>query len=319
MRLPLYADDEIGDTLVDLLTILLLVFLLVIVRFTFSALTVDFSSKENTFVGGMTMPGFLISPIRFSDKNIVYIYKHGEADTSSDASLFGLTAEDFAGLIGFIDYGSIILENKRYPVFNIKMSEDDQNIINPVIINEEGDNGKIDKKILTDILKEVWPDYNIDQLPENLRGSFKIDKRPKIYYESLENNGHKMIVIGSIMIDVTKGISAYYKFIFDTLATEMMDFVYLGSFNFEERLRFLKKYGTDNALTYYNNWLENPADMLPPLAKHNRARIEYIKARVLKNEKPPVWVKGLFLDRIGAKLKIIGSRNGDIEAEVSGK
>jgi hypothetical protein len=121
------------------------------------------------------------------------------------------------------------------------------------------------------------------------------------------------------MIDVTNGIDAYYKFIFDTLATEMMDFVYLGKFNIEERGRFLKKYGTNNALSYYKNWLKNPTDKLPPLAKYNRPRKEYIKARVLKNEQPPVWVKGLFLDRIGAKLKIIGSRNGDIEAEVIGK
>ncbi|MBW1649064.1 MAG: hypothetical protein JRJ44_00035 [Deltaproteobacteria bacterium] len=319
MRLPLYVDDEIGDTLVDLLTILLLIFLLVIVRFTFSVLTVEFSSKENTFVGGMTMPGFSISPIRFSDKNIIYIYKHGEDDIRSDASLFGLTAEGFAGLIGFIDYGEIILENKHYPVFNIKLSEDNQNITNKVIINEEGNNGKIDKKILTDILKDIWPDYNIEELPENLFGSFKINKRPKIYYESLENNGHKMIVIGNIIIDVTAGISSYYKFIFDTLATEMMDFVYLGKFDSEERLRFLEKYGTDKALAYYKKWRENPGDMLSPLAKYNRPRIEYIKARVLNNEKLPVWVKGLFLDRIGVKLKIIGSRNGNIEAEVSGR
>ncbi len=319
MRLSLYADDEIGDTLVDLLTILLLVFLLVIVRFTFSVLKVEFSSKENTFVGGMTRPGFLVSPIHFSDKNVIYIYKHGEEDISSDASLFGLTAENFASLIGFIDYGSIVLENKHYPVFNITLSEDSQKIINPVIINEEGEKGKIKKEILTDILKQVWPNYNIEELPENLFGSFKINKRPKIYYESLESNGHKMIVIGTVIIDVTNGISSYYKFIFDTLATEMMDFVYLGKFNRKERLHFLEKYGTDNSLIYYKKWSRNPENILPPLAKYNRPRIEYIKARVLKNEKPPTWINSLFLDRIGAKLKIIGSRNGDIEAEVSSK
>ena len=319
MRLSLYADDEIGDTLVDLLTILLLVFLLVIVKFTFSVLTIEFSSKENTFVGGMTRPGFVISPIKFSDKDIIYIYKHGEEDITSDASLFGLTPQDFAGLISFIDYGSIILENKHYPVFNIQLSEENQNLIKAVIVNEKGNTGKTDKKILINILKEVWPDYNIEQLPENLFGSFKINKRPKIYYESFENNGRKIIVIGTVLIDVTKGISSYYKFIFDTLATEMMDFVYLGKFNKEERLRFLKKYGTEKTLIYYDKWSKNPSDMIPPLAKYKRPRIEYINNRISKNETLPSWVKGLFLDRIGAKLKIIGSRNGELEAEVSGK
>ncbi len=310
MRLSIYADDDIGDTLVDLLTILLLVFLLVIVKLTFSVLRVDFSSRENTFTGGMVRPSFLVAPVNFSDSDNIYIYKQGESSLNKDAAVFGLPSYIFADLLGFIEYGKAELENEGYPVFQLKLAEK-QKIINTMIINNAGEKGEINRKILDNIFAQMEIEYEIEKFEKNLPASIKLLERPKIYYESMEREGRKFIVCGDlIIIDVTEGLSSDYKFIFDTLATSMMDFVYLGEFDPEKRAQFLKLNQGEEAYAYYNKWRNGKieAGTLPPFAKYKKARKLYIEKAVAANDMPPTWIKKLFLNKIGVTLKIIGSK-----------
>ena len=116
----------------------------------------------------------------------------------------------------------------------------------------------------------------------------------------------KQIIIGHCAIDISgKEIG-----IFNSLATALTDFVYLGEFNKAERISFLKEYNGPEAAAYYEKWAENEDRLDSPFVRYEKSRIMFIRQRQHMNITPPQWVKSEFLDKIGANLKIMGSVNG---------
>ncbi len=285
---------------VSILMILLILFLVIIVDMVVSTVSREFLlSRENTFSGGLIRPYFHVMPIRFSDRKIISIYRQGEGTVSKDDSVYGLPATTFAGLLSFIDYGKITCENKNYPVFQIKLASEKQQLLNMMIRNEKGEKGEIDKKILDNILQEVWQGYSKEEFSESLNEWFDIDKRAKIYYESFDDGDRKLIIIGEFSIDITDGLSEDDRFLFDTMATSMLDFVYLGNFDPDERDRFFRESEPENS-----DKKDDESIIFSQLVTNKKAREEYIETRIAENHTPPKWVKELFLDKIGVNLKV---------------
>jgi len=293
---------------VSILMILLILFLLIICNLIISSVNREILlSGENTFSGGLIRPSFLITPARFSnDKKMILIYKQGAGKSNEDDFVFGIPQDAFADILSFIDYGEINYNEKNYPVFQLKIIEEaKQGIIEPVIIGEDEEQGIIDTKIIENIISQVWPDYNYKKALEILPGWFNIAKRPKIYYESLSVADKKMILIGDFAIEVTNALTNNDKFLFDTMATSIIDFVYLGEFNLNKRIRFFENYGDKKAVDYYKKW--NVGELkgsFSPFVKYPNICKKYIKTCVWENKRPPEWVKELFLDQIGVNLKV---------------
>ncbi len=293
---------------VSILMILLILFLLIICNLVISAVNKEILlSGENTFSGGLIRPSFLITPAKFpNDKKIILIHKQGAGKSNEDEIVFGMPQDTFADILAFIDYGKIDYNKKNYPAFQLKITEEEkQKIIEPIIIDENGEKGIIDRKIIENIISQVWPDYDYKKATEILQEWFNIAKRPKVYYESLSVGDKKMILIGDFAIDVTKHLSNNDKFLFDTMATSIIDFVYLGEFNSNKRTHFFEKYGDKKAVDYYKRWNAGKLKgSFSPFVKYGDIRKKYIKTCVWENKRPPEWVKELFLDQIGVNLKV---------------
>ena len=114
-----------------------------------------------------------------------------------------------------------------------------------------------------------------------------------------------MILIGSFAMEVTNSLTDNDKFLFDTMATSLIDFVYLGEFDLDKRIRFFENYGDKQSVDYYKKWNAGKLkDSFSPFVKYPNIRKRYIKTCVWENKKPPEWVKELFLDQIGVNLKV---------------
>jgi len=293
---------------VSILMILLILFLLIICNLVISAVNREILlSGENTFSGGLIRPSFLITPAQFpNDKKMILIYKQGARKFNEDEIVFGIPQDVFADILAFIDYGEIDYNKEIYPAFQLKITEEEkQKTIESVIIDKNGEKGVIDRKIIENIISEVWPDYDYKKAAEILQGWFNIATRPKIYYESLAVGDKKTILIGDFAIEVTNALANKDKFLFDTMATSIIDFVYLGEFNLNKRIRFFEKYGGKKAADYYKRWkVGELKGSFSPFVKYVDIRKKYIKTYVWENKKPPEWVKELFLDQIGVNLKV---------------
>ncbi len=296
---------------ISILMVLIIIFLLIIVYLVMNlGGQLLLQNRLNTFCGGDIRPSLLVNPITFSKNNIISIYRQGEYSDKNDEKTLGLSQNSFTSLISFINPGNAIYKGKEFPVVRIKLRDNESAIITCPIINlSNGEKGLIDHNILYDVINETWGDYHIDikNFFEPISQSLKVITRPQIFYESLlDAKGRKIITIGDFSIDITNGFSPSDKFIFDTLATSMMDFVYLGEFNVEKRIEFLKKFGGKEAVDYYYKWYKDEAaeDRISPLVKYKKAREEYIAYYLNKNITPPQWVKEEFLYKIGVNLKI---------------
>jgi len=171
---------------------------------------------------------------------------------------------------------------------------------------EDGTSGTVAGSIVWNIVKRIWPRYKANDFQIPVSGHFNVLSRPKIYYETSQRNGHKQIIIGHCVIDISgKEIG-----IFNSLATALTDFVYLGEFNKAERIQFLRDYNGFEAAAYYEKWADSEDRLDSPFVMYEKSRHMFVKRRQNMNITPPQWVKSEFLDKIGANLKIMGAVNG---------
>ncbi|MBW1894177.1 MAG: hypothetical protein JRI91_10855 [Deltaproteobacteria bacterium] len=319
------AKENPFDVMSDLMMVILIIFLLMIVTLILSVSNhLNIVSKESTYSGGFQRPSLLVDAIRSGGVDHIVTYQLDyEADVLVSADVeCKFTPSMFANLLIFIDPGDIGYKNRRLPMLTIRTRSSSN--INPNFSKDEIDNssepfaerrltledgtsGIVESNIIWDIVKNVWPGYEANDFQIPVSGHFNVVSRPKIYYETSDKNGAKQIIIGHCVIDISgKEIG-----IFNSLATALTDFVYLGEFNKEERIRFLKEFNGPEAAAYYENWAES-GDRLPsPFVKYEESRRMFIRNRRNMNITPPQWVKSEFLDKIGANLKIMGAVKKD--------
>ncbi len=310
-------EDLISDSMVDLLTILLLVFLLIIIKLTLTGFKIQFLSKDNTYSGGIIRPSFILTPITFDNNNIINIHKQDRENFEKDEVLLGVYDNSFSGLLSFIDPGEMYIGNKKEAVLHLKI-EEDPTAMEFIIGSDNRTSGMavLDKNILEDIIASVWDGYKLTDFGSIVfNDKFNITRRPKLYYESLIKDKRRYVVIGDFTIEVTEGLSYNDEFIFSNLATSMMDFVYLGEFSEKKRVDFFRKYEGETSVTYYYKWNNSKDEitMLPPFVKYKNIRKEYIKNYASDNIEPPLWIREGFLEKIGANLKVV---NEDTEGRL---
>jgi len=303
--------------------VVLIIFLLMIVTLILSVSNhLNIVSKESTYSGGFQRPSLLVDAIHSRGVDHIVTYQLDyEADVLISADVeCKFTPNMFANLLIFIDPGKISYSKQasRLPMLTIrtrsgpninpdidkdKIDSGSEPLTNKRLTLEDGTSGIVETNIIWTVVKNVWPGFNPADFQMPVSGHFNVVNRPKIYYETSEKNGAKQIVIGHCVIDISgKEIG-----IFNSLATALTDFVYLGKFNKEERIQFLKKFNGPEAAAYYENWAES-GDRLPsPFVKYEESRRMFIRNRRNMNITPPQWVKSEFLDKIGANLKIMGA------------
>ena len=307
-------DNSTHEIMTDLMMVVLIIFLLIVVALSLDVHNkINIVSQDNTFSGGRTQPVLIVSPIRYSKNNKIAIYPQSILYTNSkETSVIAASPASFAGLLAFIDYGEINDNGRKRPLLNLHLyGRDTQDNIS-YEDSYNGENGTLDIKMLENILRTVWPDYQFSEASEDY--FFNVTKRAKVYFETDVVNGKKSIIIGHYVIDITD-TSMDSFFILNTLSTSVTDFIYIGEFNKEERINTLKKYYDEAAATYYDEWgktghlLNLPA----PFVKYPKARKAFIDQRVSLNVTPPQWAMALFLDRVGANLKIISTKKKETD------
>lgn len=305
------------DVMSDLMMVILIIFLLMIVTLILSVSThLNIVSKESTYSGGFQRPSLLVDAIRAGGRDHIVTYQLDyEADVLVSADVeCKFTPAMFANMLIFIDPGELNYKDRRLPMLTIRSRS------NPTIgkdgINqdtilfdekrltlEDGTSGVVDSNIIWDIMKNVWPGFRPKDFQIPVAGHFNVISRPKIYYETSRKNGSKQIVIGHCVIDIaSKEIG-----IFNSLATALTDFVYLGEFSKEERIQILNEFDGPKAASYYATWEKNGDVYGSPFVKYEKSRKMFIRKRRNRNIKPPQWVKSEFLNQIGANLKIMGA------------
>lgn len=306
------------DVMSDLMMVILIIFMLMIVTLILSVSThLNIVSKESTFSGGFQRPSLLVNAVRSADQDYVITY---QLDYESDILVSAdveckFTKKMFSNLLIFIDPGELGYKSRRLPMIAVRIKDKEATPKDqytyaaeeprddaPVILND-GTEGVYDSSVLWDVIKQVWPprDAGLYEMP--VAGHFDVVRRPQIYYESLETDGRQQIIIGHCVLDIaSKEIG-----IFNSLATALADFVYIGEFSREERIQFLKQTDGDTAAHYYEKWASANGAIDSPFVVYEKSRKAFIQHRKVQNITPPQWVKAEFLDKIGANLKIMGA------------
>jgi len=313
------------DVMSDLMMVILIIFLLMIVTLILSVSNhLNIVSKESTYSGGFQRPSLLVDAIHSGGIDHIVTYQLDyEADVLVSADVeCKFTPSMFANLLIFIDPGKIDYKSKRLPMLTIRTrsvsgeksiknsSMDSSNggqyqepFYEKRLTLEDGTSGTIASSVIWNIVKRIWPGYEANDFRIPVSGHFNVVSRPKIYYETSQKNGVKQIIIGHCVIDISgKEIG-----IFNSLATALTDFVYLGEFNQKERIQFLKEFDGPEAAAYYENWATGGDKLDSPFVTYEKSRRMFIKNRQSMNITPPQWVKSDFLDKIGANLKIMGA------------
>ncbi|MBU2651872.1 MAG: hypothetical protein KKA81_13160 [Bacteroidetes bacterium] len=300
----------------DLMMIILIIFLLIIVSLILSVSThLNIVSKESTYSGGFQRPSLIADAIiGDSKKSYIFTYQlNYEKDILVSADVeCKFSPQMFANLLAFVDPGEIIYKDRKLPMLTIRnknyefeTTPDSFEVLDSgkIKIWKDGISGFIDNSIMWGVIKSIWPEFDADDFRIPIAGRFQVNQRPQIYYESIEKGDQKQIIIGHCVLDIhSKEIG-----IFNSLATALTDFVYLGPFDKDERIQFLVKYDGPDAANYYETWAQASDSFEGPFVKYSKSREEFIRYRMLRNITPPQWVKEEFLDKIGANLKIMGS------------
>jgi hypothetical protein len=306
------------DVMSDLMMVVLIIFLLMIVTLILSISNhLNIVSKESTYSGGFQRPSLLVDAIHSERGDHIVTYQLDyEADVLVSADVeCKFTPSMFANMLIFIDPGEINYKKRRLPMLTIRTRSDSNrnkggiNDSSPTLFSEEkltledGTSGTVESDIIWDIVKNIWLGFNPKDFQIPVAGHFNVVSRPKVYYETSKKNGVKQIVIGHCVID----ISSKEIGIFNSLATALTDFVYLGEFNKENRIQFLEKFDGTEAAAYYEEWVKSGDILDSPFVKYEKSRKMFIRKKQSMNIKPPQWVKSEFLNRIGANLKIMGA------------
>jgi hypothetical protein len=305
-----YNEYNPYESMSDLLLSVLIIFILMLV-----VLSLDVSKKitilsnDNTYSGGNIRPALLLDSVVYSDGFRGFSF-YDQRNLYSDESgkeifVYGMEGTYFIGLLPFIDPGLIRFnDDNKSLLLKIQIYDKLKNF-NYNHVNEKGETGEIDISFLDQNLRKIWGNYN--NISDNIPGDeFKVIDRVKIHYESIETNGKKEIIIGHYPIDVTNDLDELSKVIFNMLATSLTDFVYLGKYDSDERLSFFEKYGGDEAVKYFSDYLINADNAkIPPFVQYPSVAKKIIEFKQAKNYTPPGWIKEKFLNKIGANLKII--------------
>lgn len=285
------------ESMSDLLLTVLIIFLLMVV-----VLSLDVSSKikviskDNTYSGGRIRPTLLIDPISYEDGSVGFsFYTQSDFFTpAEDMDTFGLTKRNVLGLLCFIDPGALRNESgKIVRLLDVKVYSHLRGGINFNFVNQDGVHGEIDTTLLKDTISLVWGDEKDNTL-----------SRAKVYYQSDIKDGDHSIVIGhySFRANATDPTDP----VLNMLTTSLTDFVYIGEYSRTDRIGYFMKFGGEDAVDYYNNYLESSSNTIePPLVKYPGIKKQIIIEKMKLNLKPPEWVRSNFLDKIGANLKII--------------
>lgn len=301
-------DNSTHEIMTDLMIVVLIIFMLIVVALSLDVHNkINIISKDNTFSGGKNQPILVVSPVKYKTREEIAIYPQSVFySEDKKASVMAISPTSFINLLSFIDYGEIIDNDRTLPLINISLYGTGTNININYFNAETRETGVLKPDILKGLLKHVWPGYEFGQTPANY--FFKVTKRARVFFESDDVDGKKSIVIGHYAIDISDS-GPENLFILNTLATAITDFIYIGEYNFAERLNVLKEVEGEEAALYYNNWGTNESETIEaPFVKYVDAKKQFIEDRTRQNLTPPPWVEDFFLDKIGANLKIISTK-----------
>ncbi len=302
-------DNSSNEIMTDLMMVVLIIFLLIVVALSLDVHNkINIVSKDNTFSGGRNQPALIVSPIKYSNGCKIAIYPQSILySRNKNSSVIAISPASFAGLLSFIDYGEINDKGKKRPLLNLHLYGAGSRESISYKDNHNGENGVLDPQILESMLSTVWPDYQSGET--NQKYFFNVTKRAKVYFETDIFNSKKSIIIGHYVIDLSEG-SMDSLFILNTLSTSVTDFIYIGEFNKTERIDILRQNNGDMAAAYYDEWSKTGhLNNLPaPFVKYPKARHSFLEQRQALNITPPQWAMDLFLDKVGANLKIISTK-----------